>query len=280
MRIVLALLGAMASFNAQELLVCGWDEVYILNIERGQAAEKVFMWRAEDSPEMPPNYRSAFRTTSECKPLPQGRILVTSSADGVAILERETGKALFWAMVPSAHSAEMLPGNKVVVAGSVKQGGNRLAVFDATVPEKEISSVEFFSAHGVVWEESRKLLWAVGGPFLRSYRWEDPKLELEAEYRLPEDGGHDLYAVDRGSRVGLSTEDKVWFFDRDKKKFMPHFDIHFEQNVKSVSIHPRTGQMVYVQAELPNWWSASLKFKRPERVIERGERMYKARWVR
>jgi hypothetical protein len=239
-----------------------------------------FSWRADDSPEIPAALRGSFRTTDECKPLPGNRILVTSSSDGVAILDRESGKALFWAMAPNAHSAEMLPGNKVVVAASVKKDGNRLVVYDAAVPMKELSSTELYSAHGVVWDAQRQRLWAIGGRVLRSYRWEDPQLRLDAEYPLPSEGGHDLYALDKSPHLGLTTEDRVYLFDRDKKKFAPHWDIAWEPHVKSISIHPKTGQVVYVQAELPNWWSPKLRMLRPPLVLDRGERLYKARWVR
>ncbi len=273
---------AAGPMAAQELLVCGAQEVMILRITRSaQIPDKVFSWRAEDSPEIPAQLRGQFNTTDECKPLPDGRILITSSGDGVAVIERETGAARFWASVPNAHSAELLPGGKLVVAASTKQGGNRLAVFDLNLPGKELSSTELYSAHGVVWDGQRQRLWALGGRELRSYRWADPELILDESWPLPDPGGHDLYALDNSSRLGLSTEAKVWIFDRDKKKFSPHFDIAWEEHIKSVSIHPKTGQMVYVQADLPNWWSSKLRFHRPLHFIELPqERIYKARWVR
>lgn len=265
---------------AQELIVCGWDTVSVLNVNGAKEPEVRFLWRAEDSPEIPAELRGSFRTTDECKPLPGGRILVTSSSNGVAILERETGKALFWASVANAHSAEMLPGNKLVVAASVHKEGNRLVVFDAAVPMKELFSTELVSAHGVVWDAQRQRLWAIGGRVLRSYRWEEPKLIQEAEFPLPSEGGHDLYAIDKSPHLGLTTEEKVWLFDRERKKFQPHWEIAWEPHVKSVSIHPRTGQVVIVQAQPPEWWSLELEFLRPPFVLRRNERMYKARWVR
>jgi hypothetical protein len=162
----------------------------------------------------------------------------------------------------------------------LRKDGNRLVVFDAAAPMKELSSVELYSAHGVVWDAQRQLLWALGGRVLRSYRWQDPHLIPDAEFPLPDEDGHDLYALDRSPQLGLTTGQKVWLFDRDKKQFKPHWDIAWEPMVKSVSIHPRTGQVVYIQAELPNWWSPKLRFLRPPLVLDRGERLYKARWVR
>lgn len=269
----------------QELLVCGDAEVFILNITRSsQPPEKLFSWKATDGDDMPPEFRGLFRTTDECKPLPGGRILVTASSDGVAVVERESGRTPFWARVPDAHSAELLPGNKLVVASSTHKEGNRLVLFDLAVPAKPLSSVALNSAHGVVWDETRQRLWALGYTELVSYRLVEgtpPRLEAAETFPLPDPGGHDLYAHEGARLLGLTTGKSALLFDRDKKKFSPHFGIPWAENVKSISIHPKTKQVVYVQAELPAWWSSKLKFLRPANEVELpGERLYKARWVK
>ncbi len=160
--ILFLLLTAGAAQSASgELLVCGWDEVYILHFTSGREPNKVFSWKAQERPELPAGFKDKFRTTDECKAVAGNRILITASSSGVALVERATGKATFWGLCANAHSADLLPGERIAVACSVNEHGNRLAVFDARTPEKEIYSTELHSGHGAVWDEHRKLLWAL-----------------------------------------------------------------------------------------------------------------------
>src|SRR5688572_23941843 len=101
-----------------DLIVCGADEVFILDLQ-GSAPEKVWSWRAADRPELPEPFRKKFGSTDECKPVDGGRkILIASSGGAVALVERSSGKVLFYAAVPNAHSVELLPGNRAVAASS------------------------------------------------------------------------------------------------------------------------------------------------------------------
>ena len=92
--------------------MCGWDEVFILALGEGPTPthRKVWSWRAADSPEIPADMHALFRTTDDCKPVDGGRrILISSSGGGVALVDRETRRASFFARVTNAHSIEMLP---------------------------------------------------------------------------------------------------------------------------------------------------------------------------
>lgn len=267
---------------AGELLVCGWDEVYILNVEKG---EKVFSWKAAERPELPASYKGKFRTTDECKPVAGGRILVTASSDGVALVERRTGRTTFWGLCANAHSADLLPGERVAVACSVREnGGNRLAIFDARTPGKELFSTELYSGHGAVWDEKRKLLWALGDRELRAYTpadWEStrPSLVLKNSYPLPSGGGHELSGAGDSSLIVSATRD-VWIFDRDRREFAPHPQLGGMRDIKSVSVAPGTGRLAFTQAEAPNWWTSKIRFRNRDGVVTReGERLYKVRWV-
>ena len=115
-------------------MVCGWDEVFVLDVSA--APRKVWSWKAADRPELPPAYRTKFRTTDECKPVAGNRILITASSDGAALVDRATGRTLWWGACGNAHSAELLPGDRIVLACSVREGtGNKLALFDAAEPD-------------------------------------------------------------------------------------------------------------------------------------------------
>ena len=142
-----------------ELIVCGWDEVFILALGEGPAPthRKVWSWRAADSPEIATEMRPMFRTTDDCKPIDGGRrILISSSGGAVALIDRQTRRASFVARVTNAHSIEMLPGGRIAAAASVSTAGsgNRIVIFDAG--GKELAADELRSAHGLVWDESAR----------------------------------------------------------------------------------------------------------------------------
>lgn len=271
----------------RELIVCGWDEVFILDAsDPGAEPHKIWSWRAADRPELPSSYRGKFLATDECKPVAGNRILITASSDGIALVDRATGKTTFWSQCANAHSAELLPGERIAVACSVREsGGNRLAVFDARTPERELFSTELDSGHGAVWDRGRKILWALAGRELRAHSLADwdsqhPRLKLESGYALPDSGGHELIALHNSPLLAVTTNRSVWFFDRDSRKFTPHPELGGLPGVKGISIHPRTGQIAYVQADHPNWWSDKIRFLKPDRTVRlQGQRLYKVRWA-
>lgn len=282
--ISLILTAAVAQCAPGELLVCGWDEVYILDLARN--AEKVFSWKAAERPELPASFKDKYRTTDECKDVSGGRILITASSDGVALVERATGRTLFWGLCANAHSADLLPGERIAVACSEREpGGNRLAIFDARTPEKEIYSTELYSGHGAVWDEQRKLLWALAAKDLRAYalvNWDSarPSLDLKASYPLPGGGGHALSASGPSALIVSAMRD-VWLFDRERREFTPHPQLSGMRSIKSASVDPRTGRLVFTQGENSNWWTTKIRFRNPDGIVERaGERIYKVGWVK
>src|ERR1043165_9937019 len=97
-----------------ELIICGDAEVSIYNLA-GAAPEMLWNWRAMDDPALPPELNSRFGATDECKPVGDDCILITASTGGVALVECPTRKAVFGAYVPNAHSATLLPGNRLAV---------------------------------------------------------------------------------------------------------------------------------------------------------------------
>jgi hypothetical protein len=271
-----------------ELLVCGWDEVFILTIGEGPTPthRKVWSWRAADSPEIPKEMHALFRTTDDCKPVDGGRrILISSSGGGVALVDRETRRASFSARVTNAHSIEMLPGGRIAAAASVSTAatGNRMVIFDAATG-KELASDELRSAHGAVWDDARSVLWALGGDVLRAYTvgpaGGPTRLERTFEIALPSEGGHDLVAIPGSPRLFVSTVRRCFYFDRDRRELSPHDALADRRNIKSYNIHPQSGRVVYIQAEAPNWWAEHLHFQHPDGTLRLpGEHLYKARWI-
>lgn len=247
---------------------------------------KVWSWRAADSLGIPADMHALFRTTDDCKAVDGGRrILISSSGGGVALVDRETRRASFSARVTSAHSIEMLPEGRVVAAASVSTAGNgnRIVIFDLATG-KELASDELQSAHGVVWDEARRVLWAVGGDVLRAYNASPNggvlRPERTFEIALPTEGGHDLVAIPDSSRLFVSTVSHSCYFDRDRRQFSPHDTLGDRGNIKSYNVHSRTGRVAYIQAERPNWWAEHLHFQQPDGTLRLpGEHLYKARWI-
>jgi hypothetical protein len=271
-----------------ELVVCGWDEVFILGLGDGltPAYRKVWSWRASDSPEIPKDMHALFRTTDDCKPVDGGRrILISSSGGAVALVDRATRRASFFARVTNAHSVEMLPGERVAAAASVSKDGtgDRLVIFDAR-GGKELASDALRSGHGVVWDESRRLLWALGGDVLRAYtvgqNGGETKIERTFEIQLPTEGGHDLVPIPGSTRLFVSTVQRCYSFDRDRREFTHHDALGDRRDIKSYNVDSRTGRIVYLQAEPPNWWTEHLHFQQPDGTLRLpGEHLYKARWI-
>lgn len=269
-----------------ELILCGAEEVFILpmGMEADVEPRKIWSWRAAQCPDIPASLVRAFRSTDDCKPVEGGKkILVSSSSGAVALIERETGRAPFSAAVINAHSVEMLPGGRIAAAASVNESplANRIIVFDIA-SKRELSSDRLVSAHGVVWDEKRDLLWALGNDQLRAYRVAegDGRLGLEFQTKLPEDNGHDLTPMPGSPRLFISTGHRCWFFDRDTRQLVPHDVLGEMEKIKSYSVHPGTGRIAYVQAEGTNWWAQRVRFLNPEGVLQLpGQRLYKARWV-
>jgi hypothetical protein len=171
------------------------------------------------------------------------------------------------------------------VAASTTEQGNRFVVFDLKESDQPPFDTEGYSAHGVVWDDSRNILWTLSELHLRAYRladWETgkPRLEKAAEYTLPESDGHDLAAVPDTQLLSVTTLKHVWVFDRDRRVFSPHPQLGDQASVKCITVNPVTKQAVWTQADEGFWWTGALGSLNPENKPEfTGQHLYKARWA-
>jgi hypothetical protein len=281
--------GQNGAAAAGTLFACGGPQVLTLTLrlERDEVAiVQRTDWDAAKSEGMPAEMVPKFRTTDDCKPIDGGtRLLVTSSSGGLAIVERATGKTEFHATVANAHSAEVLPGGRVVAAASTSPAGNRLIVFDRRRNDVELFTTPLVSAHGTHWVESERTLWALGLLELRAYElvdWESPKpsLKLRDTFKLPSRGGHDLSPLPGTSQFVVTTEHEVLIFDRKSGRFVRHPELGALVNVKSVTVHPATGRTAFTLADPPDWWTYTVRFLEPEATLKfADDRLYKVRWV-
>lgn len=263
-----------------DLIVCGGDEVIVLDLRDAAGPKQIWSWKAADHPELPEPLRKKFGSTDDCKPVDGGRkLLISSSGGAIALVERSTGKVLFYASVPNAHSAEILPGNRVVAASSYNDAGNRLLLYDLAVPDQPLATDDLHGAHGAVWDGDRNLLWALGETELRAYQLQQDKLVQKLSRTLPNAGGHDLRSVPGSASLVITTGQHVWAFDRDLLTFRTFPKLGDFEHVKCVDVDPETGLLAYVQGE-KSWWAERIKFIGIERtVVFPGKKLYKARWT-
>ena len=256
----------------QELIVCGDSTVLIIDPLRSEG-EKVtikWQWKISEATEIPQIYQKYLFPLDECKPIDNNtKLLITASGGGVVLLERKTKKVLFYTHSPMAHSADMLPGNRVVVALSNHPNGDAVEVYDLAVPEKCIYRDTLHSGHGAVWMAKRKRLYVLGEYEIRSYSLEQwnskhPTLKKENSWQLPEIGGHDLVAISKNELVA-SVAESVWVFDIEKETFQP-FDKLNVADVKSVNFNKKNNNLVYTKAETV-WWTHNIYMENPNKVI-------------
>lgn len=283
--LVLACSSATSPAHAADRLICCGDRAVFV-IPAAPAADKpleiLWKWTAADSPEIPTEHHSLFRTTDECKPYPE-HILITASSGGIALVRRSDKRAVFWAQAKNAHSACLLPGDRVAVAASV--GGDELQIFgrgQSGVAAKPLARLALVGAHGVFWEPERERLWALGTyELLRCTLTAANELTVADRWQLPTAGGHDLSPGQSGQTFLITTNSNVYQFDRTQGTFTPHPLLGDLPSIKSVDEHPSLMRLVYHQGAKPNWWSDTIRFAgRDETIRLEGERLYKIRWDR
>ena len=270
---------------AGELILCGDDKILIIDEQasNGSDVKIVWSWQASDAAsQLPEAYQRYLRTMDECKPVDGGKnILATSSSGGVLLIERATKKILFYAYVPNAHSADVLPGGRIAVALSTHQDGNSLELYDRNQPEKVLFKDSLYSGHGVIWNDKRQRLYALGYDDLREYsllNWNtsSPSLKLEKKWIIPGISGHDLFPVSDNELL-ITEHYGVHSFDISAEKFTPFEPLKTAANVKSVNYISKTQKLVYTIAE-ESWWTFNIYIRNPDKTINIPDiKMYKVR---
>lgn len=275
----------------RELITCGRERVHILDLNARDAngtPQIVWTWQAADRTDLPADYKPRFRSTDECKPVDGGRrILITSSSGAVALVDRAKNAVVFYGRAVNAHSADVLPHNRIAVAASHdprENKGDALILFDIGTSDREIGRSPLPAGHGVVWDEKRQVLWALSNNHIHRYVLRDwttasPRLEQVGAIALPESSGHDFYPVPGTAMLSVTTATHCWLFDRDRQTLTPHPLLGDKAAIKSITVHPTTGQIAFTEAERPEWWTTRVQFFKPNDVVTvPGEQFYKVRW--
>lgn len=257
-----------------EIVVCGDDKVLILDPAQteGDKGKVIWQWKVSDAADqLPSEYQQLLRNMDECKFIDRNRkIMLTASGGAALLLDRATKKCLFYAKVPMAHSIEMLPNNRLVVALSTNPKGNSIEVYDIDQPEKVVFRDSLYSGHGVVWMPKEKRLYALGYDILRAYSLKDwnskhPSLQLEKEYGMPSNGGHDLVPI--SDNTLLVTNHKGTFYFNTKTEEFKSFELIEDlPNVKSINFNPKNQHLIYTKAEI-SWWTHHIYLEHPSQTI-------------
>ena len=263
------------------VLVCGDSKVLMVEYPDGNDSipEIVWQWDAHLANDLPSEYRTKkFNSIDDCKPAPDRKqIMISSSSGAVAVVTLKDKKVTFLADVPNAHSIEMLPGNKIIAAASTAQNGNRLMLFDMSQPAELLDSDSLYSAHGVVWDEQRNSLYALGYDVLREYKLQNgSKLILNNEWKIPGESGHDMQLTPDGNRLFLTEHTGAWEYDISTAKFSKIDNFPDAENIKSLNQN-KAGRFVYTVPE-ESWWTYHVTFFNPAgKLCFPDMRVYKSR---
>ena len=278
---------AAAATTPDRLYACGDDQVRELRIVGDEATES-WRWTASDATDLPADYRATLLAhIDDCKPVGDGReLLVTASTGATVLIERATGKVLFRAKTPMAHSAALLPGGFIAVALSINPAGDRLELYDSRQNETPVQSLPLPSGHGAVWDSQRARLFTLSHDLIQAFRLnrspDGSRLVETARWTLPgRHDGHDLSSAPDGG-YDVTTDDGAWSFNPDDGSFRPCAPLNPKPRVKAVSA--LGDRIAWVQAE-ESWWAHGFTVMTaqgtdPRRIPVEGLRLYKVRWIR
>lgn len=173
------------------------------------------------------------------------KLLITSSYGWCVLLDVASKSVDFWATgLTNAHSAALLPGGYIAVACS----DGFVALYDRSRSNVQLAKVVLESAHGVVWNETKQRLYAVGGTSLMVLKVGTGTLVAEQIISTSSyvTGCHDLSYVDEGRL--LVAGKKMAFYDVQTMKFTAVHAYDGVSGFKSANYNPETGELYYTYA--------------------------------
>ena len=273
----------LKSIPNDSIIVCGDSKVLIVEFpEQGDTIPHiVWSWDAQLVNDLPFEYRTRkFNSIDDCKSTNNGeQLMISSSSGAIAIVNIEDKKVVFIADVPNAHSIEMIPGNKIIAAASTAPEGNRLMLFDINQPPNLLDTDSLYSAHGVVWDNRRNVLFALGYDVLREYKVDhnSNKLVMNDEWKIPGISGHDLSISQDGDSLFITERTGAWIFNIENHSFSKIEQFPDAVNIKSINQNINY-QYVYTVAE-ESWWTYQVKFFNSSGYLSFPNlRVYKARF--
>ena len=234
-----------------------------------------------------------FINPSDAKRVRGGTQILAIMCGGAATLIDVATRRIVWlgAAGHNPHSITLLPHGCIATVSST---GGQLRLFqtDAAQPGVAVAEYSLFDGHGIHWDEKRQCLWALGGPQLHRYRlhleagrpelrfeWSRILADIDTTKTQPSfNHGHDLATTGSPDAFYLTDARRIWRFNADEGTVRPASELPLLADIKSVSRHPVTGQVI-VQQPTESWWSDTLRDVDGKwtRTLP-GARFYKARW--
>lgn len=248
-----------------------------------KTSQTVWSWNAGKAG-VPSERRIWFSNPSEIKSVYNNRyILMTASGGAVALIRLADSKLMYYANAGSnPHSAELLPDGNIVAVSST-DGKIRTFITDTIQGTGQwYASYELPSAHNVVWDRSRNLLFTTEGNTLYSFQYNskrnDPLLLAKTnvlDIPATESCGHDLFPVyGKENLLWLTTNENVWQYDLSTNKLEKIYPLYA---IKSVCNGPDGVLMLYPTTE---WWADGLINENGKKVFSiSGAKIYKGRWM-
>ncbi len=251
----------------------------------------VWQWQASNDAHIAPEHHSWFSNPSDAKYIGGDQhVLTVASGGGMAVIDTASGRIVGYGYVGgNPHSATLLPDGHIVTVSST---GDLVQLFeyqeDASPKYQVIQKLSLTDAHGVVWDDSRGCVWALGGKQIKrfDYDLEQSSLTLvttldlpinEKTLQQPRHGGHDLTWDLSGEKLALSDTDNLWTFDPQSHAFAP-LPPHHLRHVKSISHLSQPPHTIVMQATT-EWWSDTIRSADGtwEKTLP-DVKFYKARW--
>ena len=270
----------------EKCIVIGDQKTRSFMILDGETYKPVWKWKAT-SDIIPASKLRWFNNPSEVKPCNgNSHILFTCSGGAVGLIRIIDGKLVWYANAGvNPHSAELLPDGNVV---SVSSTDAKVCLFKPDFESgtsESLASYTWPSAHAVIWDRERQLLYGNYDRTVNSYKYnfdkDAPKLVKTGEIvRLPQDENcvHDLYFVNgEPDCVWMTTNEAVSKLNVVTGELTR---INTFYAVKSVSNNPSGNMLMQMPTE--EWWSDSMidqdgavVFTMPGLRIYKGRYMYK-----
>jgi hypothetical protein len=219
-----------------------------------------------------------------------GQWMVVTDSNGLAaIIPYPAGNTRKWAQLVGGnpHEAELLPNGNIAIAAST---GGWVRVYTSSQGPASSKYAQFplKTAHSVLWDPQREVLWALGHDSLVALRVEGtadaPELRESSKTALPSADGHELQPVyGNPDRLWVTTGSAVYQYvksDGTWSKGFPDAVRISRKAVKSIGTGS-TGQVALTTPKagcVNSWCTDSVQFVAPDMVRTRaGAAIYKAR---
>jgi hypothetical protein len=200
-----------------------------------------------------------------------GEVALAVCGTGYGCMISYPAGELLWytdAAANNPHSIELMPSGVIAIASST--GGEvRFFTTENKVSRKPAASMALEDAHGVLWDDEKQVLWAIGRTVLTAYHVElgsDGKVTVSEDKSLrvtiPSDHAHDLAPVYGNSdELWITTGSHVYRFSKSSKTFSTDYAGHGSLDrgaIKGVGNFP-DGSIVYIYPDggFKSWTSRS-----------------------